>query len=74
MRSDVHMRQCFSSHVDSIGYDSAAQELHVQYKSGGTRYVYKDVSPDKAHDVMSGASIGGMLHKHIKGQHDHETR
>jgi KTSC domain len=73
MRSTKHvsMKPVFSSHVNAVGYDDGSSELHIEYKNG-KRFIYKDVDPDKARQVMNGASVGQSLHKHIRGQHDHE--
>ena len=75
MKSDKHsqvqMKQVHSSHVHAIGYDPVSGDLHVEYKNGG-KFVYKNVPPDKARAVLGGASIGKMLHTHIRGQHDFE--
>ena len=64
------MKQVHSSHVRSIGHDPSTNELHVQYKNGGTA-VYHDVPADKARLVMNSHSIGSALHQHVRGQHDH---
>ena len=73
MRSTKHvpMKQVFSSHVHAVGYDAGSNELHVEYKNG-KRFVYKDVDQEKARNVMNGHSIGQAIHKHVRGQHDHE--
>lgn len=65
------MKQVNSSHIHAIGHDVASQELHVEYKRGGTS-VYKDVPADKAREIMNSHSIGKALHALVKGQHDHE--
>jgi hypothetical protein len=49
-----------SSNIKSIGYD------------GKTKTLYADVSPEKHTALMSADSIGGYLHKHIKGAHAHK--
>lgn len=67
----VQMKQVTSSHVQSIGHDAGAQELHVEYKNGA-RFVYKDVPADKAQQVINSHSIGKALNSLVKGQHDHE--
>lgn len=69
----VAMKQVHSSHVNAVGYNPSTEELHIEYKNGGGRHVYKDVPRDKAHLVMNGMSIGKALHAHVRGQHDHEV-
>lgn len=59
-----------SSNIRAIGYDAAAQELHVEFKNGG-RYVYSRVPPEKHRALMSAESKGSHLHAHIKGVHPH---
>jgi hypothetical protein len=60
-----------SSNIKSIGYDEKTKTLHVEFSSGGI-YEYADVSPEKHTALMSADSIGGYLHKHIKGTHGHK--
>lgn len=66
----MKMRSVFSSHVDQIGYDEQALELHVKYKTGKTA-VYRGVPASTADNVMSSPSIGSALHRHVKGKYDH---
>lgn len=66
----VGMRQVFSSHVKSIGYDDAKGELHVSYQNGKTA-VYEGVPPATARNVMSSASIGQALHAQVRGRFKH---
>lgn len=66
------MRRVFSSHVDSIGYDADAEELHVTFmgsvNSPARTAVYKGVTADVARDVMTAPSIGLALHRSVRGQ------
>jgi len=67
------MQKKFSSHVNAVGYDHSAQELHVEFKNGKVA-VYKNVPPDVANHVTSAASVGSALHQHVKGQYEHTYR
>lgn len=66
----VQMKQVTSSHIHSVGYDDAAQELHVKYKSGQTS-IYSGVSQEKARQVTNSHSVGSAIHSTIKNEHDH---
>lgn len=44
-----------SSNVEAIGYDGDAQELHVQFVSGGS-YIYHEVPQDVFDAFMSATS------------------
>lgn len=59
------MKNVFSSHVDSVGYDPETEELHVKY-SKGQYCIYQEVPPDIAQDVLSSPSIGKAIHALIK--------
>ena len=61
------MRPVFSSHIDSIGYDEEAGELHVAFQTGRTA-VYSEVPPNVARDILTAPSIGQALHRQIRGQ------
>ena len=54
-----------SSNVEAIGYDGDAQELHVQFVSGGS-YIYYEVPRDVFYAFMSAASKGSFLNREIK--------
>jgi hypothetical protein len=58
-----------SSNVEAVGYDAAARELHVRFKSGPTVYVYEGVAPEQHQALIAADSIGSHLHRHIKGRH-----
>lgn len=60
-----------SSNVKSVGYDPETKRLHVEFKGGGV-YEYSDVSQEKYDAMMKADSIGGHVHKHIKGAHSHK--
>lgn len=66
----MEMKSVFSSHISKIGYDSNAEELHVEFQNGKTA-VYQGVPGDVAAKVTGADSIGKALHEHIKGQYAH---
>lgn len=72
------MRKVFSSHIDEIGYDEKAGELHVIFSPKGRKpkatVVYQGVSPDTAKKVMGSASIGEALHQYVRGKHSHGSK
>ncbi len=55
-----------SSNIEAIGYDENAQELHVQFLSGGY-YVYHDVPREIFDNIMAAPSKGSYLNREIKG-------
>lgn len=55
-----------SSNIEAIGYDDVAQELHVQFLSGGY-YVYRNVPRQIFDGLMSAASKGSFLNREVKG-------
>lgn len=59
-----------SSQIAAIGYDIAANELHVQFHNGGT-YAYENVPFDKADAFAKSESKGRFLSQNIKGQHQY---
>ncbi len=54
-----------SSNVEAIGYDSDAQELHVQFLKSGT-YVYYNVEEWVFDEFMQADSKGTYLNAKIK--------
>lgn len=68
------MNKVFSSHVAAVGYDPAAQELHVEWQTGKTS-VYHGVPPEIGEPFNTGghASIGAAL-KAVKGSYKHQYR
>ncbi len=66
----VELRPVLSSFVDRIGYDPESLELHVVYsrgKNAGQVTVHAGVPPEVAAHVLTAPSIGGALHRHIRG-------
>jgi hypothetical protein len=55
-----------SSNVEAIGYDDGAQELHVQFLSGGY-YIYHDVPREVFDELMYAPSKGSFLNRQVKG-------
>ena len=66
----VDHQPVFSSHVDSIGYDTATRELHVTYSSGRTA-VYEGVDAGVMRSVVTSPSIGLALREHVRGRYKH---
>jgi hypothetical protein len=64
------MQSVHSSHVERVGYDMEAKELHVGWKDGG-RSVYSGVPADVAHDTMTSWSVGNALRTRIKPHYQH---
>lgn len=64
--SMVDMRDVYSSHVMSIGYNPGDKTLHVVYKSG-KHAVYRDVPEDVADSVLTAPSIGKALRESVRG-------
>ena len=62
------MRRVFSSHVDRIGYDEDAGELHVHFSNGSTGF-YAGVSGEDARSVLTAPSIGEELHRTVRGKY-----
>lgn len=55
-----------SSNIEAIGYDDAAEELHVQFLNSGY-YVYSGVPRYKYDELMNAPSKGSYLNREIKG-------
>ncbi len=54
-----------SSAVVSIGYDTATNELEVEYAGGGV-YRYYGVPASRVEQLLTAASIGRYVTEHIK--------
>jgi hypothetical protein len=54
-----------SSNVEAIGYDSAAQELHVRFLKSGETYVYYAVEEWVFQELMQADSKGKYLNANI---------
>lgn len=66
----MEMREVYSSHVDSIGYDPEKHELIVRWAKGKVS-AYEGVTPDHAEQIMNAPSIGQALNESIKGAFKH---
>jgi hypothetical protein len=62
----VDMIYVDSSNIEAIGYNSDAQELHIQFLSGAT-YVYYGVPEHIYEEIMDAPSRGSYLNRVIKG-------
>lgn len=68
--ADKWMKQVYSSHVREVGYDPETQEMLVKWKNGKTS-AYAGVSEDKAVEVATAPSVGGIIHSEIRDQYSH---
>lgn len=67
------MRKVYSSHIDEVGYDAEAQEMHVRFQNG-SHIVYQGVPPEAARGVMNAPSIGSALWGTVRGRFEHTYR
>lgn len=63
-------KSVYSSHIDSIGYDSDKNELIVTWTNGRIS-AYEGVDEEAALQVANAPSVGQMLHSEIKPNHRH---
>lgn len=54
-----------SSNIAAVGHDPSTNELHVQFKSGGT-HIYSGVTAEDHNDLIAAESIGSHFHRHIR--------
>lgn len=59
-----------SSNIDAIGFDGAANELHVRFKNGG-HYVYHSVHRGFYRQMLGADSPGTFHAEKIKGVFKH---
>jgi len=64
------MTPVHSSHVDSVGYDATAQEMHVRWDSGKTS-IYSGVPAELADEVLKSWSVGSALTEKVKSAFSH---
>jgi len=57
-----------SSSLSAVGHDAAANELHVEFKTG-VRYVYSGVSAEKHAALIAADSIGKHFTSNIRQLH-----
>lgn len=60
------MQYVDSSNIESIGYDSESQELHVRFLKSGETYVYYAVDEWVFNELMQSDSKGKYLNANIK--------
>ncbi len=63
-------KSVYSSHVQSIGYDSDAREMTVTWQNGKVS-VYEDVPEETALQAANAPSVGQFLHSEIKSSFRH---
>jgi hypothetical protein len=59
-----------STNVESIGYDTNSQELHVRFLRSGATYIYYNVEPWVFDEFLQADSKGVYLNTNIKGRYD----
>ena len=62
-----------SGNVRSVGYDSAARILHVEFNAKDARmpgrvYEYEGVDPEQHRALVEATSVGSHFSRHIKGR------
>lgn len=57
-----------SSNIAAVGYDPNTMTLEVEFTSGSV-YQYFDIPEAVFQELMSAASIGTFLNRHIKGSY-----
>ena len=62
----VEMTYVDSSNIEAVGYDDAAEELHVRFLTGAT-YVYHGVPRHIFDDLVAAPSKGSFLNREVKG-------
>ncbi len=56
-----------SSNVKSIGYDAERRVMEVEFRNLGV-YEYEGVEPELYQRLIDAPSVGGFLHKHVRGR------
>ena len=54
--------------MEAVGYDAEQRELYVRF-AGGDMYVYLNVAQSVYEDLLSAASVGRYLNRHVKARH-----
>lgn len=74
----MEMKRVYSSHVDSVGYDPEAAELHVTFQGKGGKpgktAVYYGVPADVGNTVYNAPSVGSALASMVKDRYRHEYK
>jgi hypothetical protein len=63
-------KSVYSSHVDTVGYDSDKKELIINWANGKVS-AYEGVDEETALSLANAPSIGKMLHSEIKPNYRH---
>ena len=63
-------KSVYSSHVETVGYDSDRQELLVTWQNGRVS-AYEGVDEQTALQVANAPSVGQMIHGEIKPNYKH---
>ena len=70
----VEMQYVQSSHVECIGYDADAMELHVRFLKNAALYVYLGVPQTLYEQMLNAASVGEFLNAEIKNVYPFDRR
>ena len=65
------MHQVASSNIESVGYDSANQIVHIRFLTGST-YLYKGVPEHEFENLRTAASVGSYLNRYFKNIYPYE--
>lgn len=60
------MRPVDSASIDAVGYDAAAQELHVRFLESGETYVYAAVPELVWRQLLHAESKGTFVNQRIR--------
>lgn len=69
--SNIEMIQVSSSNVDSVGYDSENEIVHVRFLNNAL-YIYKGVPEYDYNGLVSAPSVGSYLHRNFKNVYAYE--
>ena len=59
-----------SSLTSAMGYDNQQRTLAMTFKSNGQTYIYKDVPPAVAGQLLDTKQKGQVFHHHIRGKYE----
>jgi len=63
-------KSVFSSHVNTVAYDTDKHELYVEWDSGKTS-IYSGVPQEIADQAMNAWSVGSFLAQNVKSRFEH---
>lgn len=63
-------KSVYSSHVDTVGYDSDKNELLITFQNGKV-VAYEGVDEETALQLANAPSVGQMLHNEIRNNYKH---